>query len=1403
MYDAIHAAPLGTSASSGTVRSVPDTHRMALPSEGEADRLMDVVLRFAREICEQKGRFEEQIAASRHIALPRLTDDLSVDMRLYDRLVDSVDPSQHDVPFLLFCMCEQVGHSLQGDVVDREEDHPDIASGDAEEQALLGLLAEAHNRVGGDLVSAGAGELESPEHASLAELETFLGEVTQAFRGVEGSLTQLRSRRGEDVVVTISKIRSLIVSARAELAAVVTQLTDENARAIISDAVRKSAEAEDCTRRAADANAALSTSSAADLPRLREEAQDTLGELELAVESVSAAVAGAKDYCVMRRVSFPREDEAARQAAFAATAQASGRAALAATETEMAVVLPHLDYAACRHYGRKLPGDVAMLDEIHRLLAHLEAPGVRRAGFPPENAVQPKAVRTAICNRIYDFMPHTPIVEIERLLLLHEFEKMLCEAQPERSWNLRDRVYHERIPGSLFVQTLMQATQSGFFVETAYMKRHDCLLIALHHRVPAGCLLWHNWDAPTHFRPTPTYNDWSQQAPISASSNAKGSTATVPTVDTLLDIDGREMGYCKVLEKIHLPADGSVIVRSSLQRGQREMFPRPERGKDITDDSSPSSAAQQPLDSAGADQKDEGNKGGERSNAAKLLDEAKVVSLVDPYFAPPSHELRCTQINKDGLSFSVVSDESWSEVTSELRSARLEKERLEAEAAAALEAERAEAEAARVAQGLPPDDTDAGGEESAAGGEGDHERRASVDAGSALGVTCRRIEDLKYGILRMSFEGGARCSVRMHHERRWYADGDTTYDTTVARPGVVFTYSPVSGVIVQVFSDGAARVLWPRQLLGGRFGGGASASSGVPNRPPLPGCSDDMEISRVITPFGTLFCERLSGRKEFYYPNGLRAVRNPTKQEVERQLERLDRNGYGDSALGWLRRLYESLEDEQLTPGSAPTVDDKAAGLPGHWRIIRPDGRTFGRARVPERSLTENAVQGDGDADGDVGAPDDAEPPAEVPPLEASPSPLAVLQEVLDGWATDGGATVEYEVEQPVIPSLMDPHTGQLIDLESDGLLRWADSDGSVVTSILPDGTRVFRRRRPEGSETVFEKERAPRITCTINDRTAHHRCIFMDVECDDGTRLRVTPQCLNLVGDLAPADPTAGYSESFSTNAAVTVHRREGAVVSSKGSGEVDIISSYAMGGGSMGSTLDRGQVYTAYLDEDKISIRDRDGNQFDAHGDQTVQVKLAVSMGDDFQSPRCREPGKAYKHPHAEFLPVPERAPDPRLFVVYGDGDAEELLLTRDALEVLRLAEADADTLVLQERMGPPMEVCRCHTLQRAATADQASGRLEPLALPPIVNGTSAAALANPTAGGMGGFTQFRQLVEYPSVDDSKHRAFLTALERLEELERTHRALSQKPGGAAVADAMPKLRPPAPDLAAGGGGA
>eukprot|EP00927_Polykrikos_kofoidii_P077950 TRINITY_DN74830_c0_g1_i1.p1 TRINITY_DN74830_c0_g1~~TRINITY_DN74830_c0_g1_i1.p1 ORF type:complete len:1500 (+),score=349.88 TRINITY_DN74830_c0_g1_i1:71-4570(+) len=1265
VYDAIHEAPLGSGLANSTVRTVACSHEMALPSGGEADRVLDTILASVRSNDAQRRRFDEWLGGALRIRpppAPRLAEP--ADMVVYERLVDAVNVAHHDVAFLLSCMCEQVAASLKGD---------------------------AHDKPAG----------ENGVDAQLDELTVFLDEAHEQLLLGPGEAT-----RGDS----------------------------------------------DCE-----------------------------GE-----------------------VSAPPVEQ----------------------EQDGSLVIPRLDFVACNLYGVELPGNVPAIDEVQRLLAHLQAPGVRRAGFPENIKGDGKAARTAACNRIYNSLPEMPTVEIERMLLLREFELMLERAQPERSWCLKDRVFHERIPSSVLIQTLVRASQLEQFIETAYMQRHDCLLIALHHRALPGRLLWYSWlahagqsgaGADKDLCLVPTFNDWGHFVAKDGSNDktaaaaAGQTTPALPARATLLEFDARELGYCKLLEKVHVPADGSVVFRTSYRRGLKETFPRPSSGPDPVD-----------VNAKGDDESSDDD----FMDSAEIAAQAGETEAAAPFSPRPRSETLRALVVKDGLTFGIATDETWRSFASQLRETREERERAATEKAAAAEAERAEKAAMRAAQGLPPEDDE---EDAECGDSGAN--ATQVRAGKASerdSVTHLRLEDLVFGKFYVAFPDGARCTFRIHHERPWWAEGETTFDPVAVQPGVFATYTTTTGTIVQVFSDAVVRQVSPVRP---RAQASATAATAAKlGKAGELGGPEDPELSRHFTPFGVLIIELLSGRREVYYPDGVRAVRNPTLPEIQ---ERLKSSAYGSAP------ERDALERFAASLGALETAKAKAAGLAGHWRVVSANGQVFGRAQAaPERPQSEKwnhrrgsgasvAPRDDGGVRGDedVGGEDQDETAGEEEEMEPAMSPAAILLDTLGGMLVDGGKTVEYEVEPLPVVEHVDPHTGQQLTTGKDGHLMYSDARGNVTTCILPDGTHMVRTLEESGYTVVVEKGGSSRVACTVNDRGTTARCFSVAVMCEDGTELEVQPQSLNFNGFFVPADPSIDDPATVSTNASVAVKHRMGSVVTSRGSGEVDVQTSFTFGG-DLGATLDRGKVYSARVDKDTLGITDRDGNSFTVHGDQTVRVQLSGSRGDDFASPRCVMPGLPYKHPDAEFLPLPESPLEPLLFVVYGDGEAEEVMPTREAREALRLASLDQHTVIVEEQMGAPMEMCRCHTILRSVPAKPqvAAAIPPPLDMPPIAAGCLGGGYGAGSVGGGGGgfcsgraslqpqlgatsrrstpFTEFRQFVEYPAVDEATREAFLQAKAQHEEEEDRHRRLHAAYGAGEAQEApAPAPRRVRLSVFAGGG--
>lgn len=1339
---------------SAAVTEVPNCHLWASPSEQEeapdfAGQARAAILEALGNVAQQKAAYKDWCTAlpEQRICIPDLPareeehDKPPVPTDLYDRMVAAVDSSHHDVPFLLYCLCEQVNHNLRGDA-------PEVLAG-------------------------------KKKHTPEQVMES----AKKDFQSMSSFLDQASD---------------LLLLGR-------------------------------------------------DAPREDEEDVEPQGSLiDMVLKEEAAAQGHVEEKPYIPGMGPPPGVGAA------------------SSDTGDEYVIPYYDRVSCRHAGDRLSGGKSVMLELEQILSHLSAPGINRSDFPRRVQTDP-AERSAFRNRIYKFLPGMSVVEIERMLILQEFQQLLHEAQPERQWDLKDRLLHEKIPAALLCQTLLEASCREYFVNLRYVDRQDCLLIAMHHRALPGRVLWHSWEGdllgltPGKFKnsqdlrvcPVPTFNDWWQhvsghpslqpgqdlrrsqsasreELPVASQHDAETQSFTSlsakealdltrPLVPSkVLDMDAREVGYCRIVEKILVPSDRSVILRTAYQRGVGEAVP-PLSEQTEVQSMSVASATGESFS---------------KEQLSSATDEDEEVPPPEPFVPGPRRELRTVRVVKDALTFGMVTDGAWDETVAALKLTGPSKEETP-EASKEEDDEAKQAEALRVAQGITHEDEE--GAEPMEADEAPPTMEEAEDAGEddAVNVTERFFEEAKFGCFWIVFQDGARCSIRMHHERLWYSPGDLSWDLSSSRPGVQVTYTPVSGVVIQAFSDASIRQNWPSQRLFPDVGREADDM--------LPGAAQDIELSRVVSAFGELVIERLSGRREVYHPSGTRAWRNPTVEELQERRDRYKARararGCDVTAHACARRVakicaaWEANQEEEEEMD--PSEQSKYFGMPGHWRVTTRDGRRFGRTlKIADDegsfigslkgSKSESAMEPDplgtlpSKEAGVVGSKDSGKPgskPSSKPPskpgskevpteskepvpdaeeeedLESEPEPPEpepTLKDILEAVLVDEGANIEYELDPVPMLAQRDPHTGVKSISHEEGMLILVLPGGQSNVCLLPDGTRIINTGTEEGSEVTVESEGSARVTCFVKDR-AYVPSSSVKVECVDGTTFQVVPQRLNLKAELVPSDPArflaklrgepdkdAGTApdklnlaaaqlnsmkahefcrnpdpreDSYSTNASVLMRHSQGTLVNSKGAGEIELLPGAdvaALGEKQALKTLpDSGCVYVAQVDYDRVYLRDESGNYFEVRGDQSVDFKLVVSMGDDFASPRCVLPQMPFKHPDASFLPLPEEAPPPRLFVVYGDGEAEELLLPRDVEETLRLAKQDPNALVVQgDPMGWPMSRCKTHSIHRILPMDPVSLQLRPLAMPPSIAGFDPPKRVHRS------FTQFRQFIEYPAL-------------------------------------------------------
>jgi len=867
--------------------------------------------------------------------------------------------------------------------------------------------------------------------------------------------------------------------------------------------------------------------------------------------------------------------------------------------------------------------------------------------------------------------------------------------------------------------------------------------------------MWHSWKGDLLNLPvsdrwhdglftTPTFNDWCQVF----GGGAEGLKVPLPQPKFLLEgFDARELGYSGLVEKIATPSDGSVIIVTRIEYGLERSF-RP-----------PSNAVPEPFqendDGASVSQADDARSAATGFTAA-MRDEEGTESKAPAftrYEALCRYNSRSARVLKDGLAFGMVGDKSWA-LWQQTEGDKLTK--------------------VPTAEGV------------AAVGEGDGAAEVGASSGQAV-----PFEGVDFGSLWLAFPSGARCTARMHHEHADLPEisADAPVPTAEALPpmGVLLTYTTVTGQVIQVFGDGSVRLTWPSG-----FGDGAgvaqvttsAASSGeapVLGDAPrfVPGCVEDVEVMRTVTPSGALIRRLLSGREEIYHPDGTTAVRNPTMKELSARLKELRAGPFKEAErprLELLERLFQVYAATWAGPlVEAPGEKEKASGLPGHWLVVRPDGRVFGRAPATATEAAEAGTGAEAEGDGSVGADAVA---------AGTETAVPSLQELLaPSMLVDKGTIIEYEVTGISVAQQVDLQTQQKTLTNARGLASFEDPQGIQRVSLHIDGTQITKTKREDGFDIAIFKEPMAQIRCQITDfgRDMGMKTV---VECADGTRFEVVPQVLGPGSKLTPLRPCGQDSQSKSGHAEVSLTTREGARVVSRGAGEVEIYS-----GAEPRNTEAPTGVYKALCHEGKLCLRDTKGTDFVLRGDQSLVINGSFrSMpGDEDappQSPRCLTQGQAYRLPGAESFFQPEVVPPPRLFVVYGSGEAEELLSKADAEALVQAAEEDSLAQDLRQTLSVlQTESITSHTILRSKFTDSTSVPMAPSSVP-LPEGLDAGGsmaslftLASGHASSQAGptLTEYRQLIQYQPVTEEVRAMFRGTLKQYRTWEATQVAKSR----------------------------
>merc|ERR1712187_238648 len=301
-----------------------------------------------------------------------------------------------------------------------------------------------------------------------------------------------------------------------------------------------------------------------------------------------------------------------------------------------------------------------------------------------------------------------------------------------------------------------------------------------------------------------------------------------------------------------------------------------------------------------------------------------------------------------------------------------------------------------------------------------------------------------------------------------------------------------------------------------------------------------------------------------------------------------------------------------------------------------------------------------------------------------------------------------------------------------------------------------------------------PLIRCDISKSS-----VQMFVDCADGTQLEIVPQTSRLM-PLGSGEPAFA---SRSTNALVRLKRSDVSVVS-KGLGEVQVFTGAGVASAADAEKLGRPTGrYVAHCDTNSLTLRDQDGDDYELCGDQTLNtVSLVAKVSEDgtLPSPRCLVTNQAHMARGADILEIPEQAPAPRLFIIHGHGGAEELLTSERAELMLETARNDPLAKVVGDQ--PLHESSATGDNRISHTIFQKRLPDVPIPAPPAMTAlpeglevagsifsmaTSASARVTSTQDPTMAITEFRQLIQYPAIEEETRTKFQGTLKQYRQWE------------------------------------
>jgi len=567
-------------------------------------------------------------------------------------------------------------------------------------------------------------------------------------------------------------------------------------------------------------------------------------------------------------------------------------------------------------------------------------------------------------------------------------------------------------------------------------------------------------------------------------------------------------------------------------------------------------------------------------------------------------------------------------------------------------------------------------------------------------------------------------------------------------PNVTLTL-PTGQCVVAAPNLGRVSIFWPSELIQKALLTQTPGVECAGKAPPhfVAGSELDIEVERGILIDGTLIRKLISGRRETSYPDGTRAYRNPTVEDLESSLKSLHRDAPKDY-FGHLGCLLETTREMQFSERSLRD------GLPGHWIVTRASGEMIGRVFSPVSPAKQE--EEDGGLGEEGGVDGDTPPAAEEPPAAADgeegedgeekeppPPPEPTLEELLAPWnVVRVGDLLEYDLGPCPMSQQVDPSTKEHCTTHQSGHLIIDSPDGAQKVCILRDGTVITRRQESEGdyneggnggstSRVIVEKQDVtPRIVseCSWNQESntrSHTLIATMEFgvevilrELVKGPNGEEEPICLCEVN--APKLRAQMY---------------RGGLISFN-----------------CGYATDPTQTMEASLGGARVvRLEDEGKRTFELHASQEIIIWNQEKQVEG-QEPLTKTP-MTIKGPMASTQV------NPRLFLIYGSGEAEELFTFPEVEEILKRAKAEGATVLRDQTLGPPMVGCLAHTIFLPHYEENKLDLMAPVTIPPIIR-----AKEQPHAGAHKShiprkqqFYSFRQFIEYRKLFSEAQNRFV----------------------------------------------